>query len=147
MKPLSKEEEEFPIAYSIMMYHAPVMLERLLRAIYRPQNYYCIHVDLTADPKVYSAVEAIAACFDNVILPTRRVDVAWSTYTELETDLICMEYLWQYKDWLYFINLTGEEFPLRTNLELVRIFKILNGANAVGAQTKMQVYFVDDKPF
>ena len=110
MKPLSKEEEEFPIAYSIMMYHAPVMLEWLLRVFYRPQNCCCIHVDLTADPKVYSAVEAIAACFDNVILPTRRVDVVWSTYTELETDLICMEYLWQYKDWLYFINLTGEEF-------------------------------------
>ena len=112
------------------------MFERLLRAIYRPQNYYCIHVDLTADPMVYSAVEAVAACFDNVMLASYRLDVQWSSYTVLEPDLICMEQLWKYKDWFYFINLTGEEFPLRTNLELVRIFKILDGANAVAAQTR-----------
>ena len=29
----------------------------------------------------------------------------------------------------YFINLTGQEFPLKTNGEIVEILKILNGAN------------------
>ena len=31
----------------------------------------------------------------------------------------------------YFINLTGQEFPLKTNGELVEILKTLNGSNVV----------------
>ena len=44
-KPLNSQEESFPIAYSIVMYKDPAQVERLLHAIYRPQNHYCIHVD------------------------------------------------------------------------------------------------------
>lgn len=45
MDPLTKEERDFPIAYSIATYKNPKQFEILLRAIYRPQNVYCIHVD------------------------------------------------------------------------------------------------------
>ena len=44
-KPLNSQEESFPIAYSILVYKDPEQVERLLHAIYRPQNHYCIHVD------------------------------------------------------------------------------------------------------
>ena len=44
-KPLNSQEESFPIAYSIVVYKDPEQVERLLHAIYRPQNHYCIHVD------------------------------------------------------------------------------------------------------
>ena len=44
-KPLNSQEESFPIAYAIVMYKDPEQMERLLHAIYRPQNHYCIHVD------------------------------------------------------------------------------------------------------
>ena len=38
----------------------------------------------------------------------------------------------------YFINLTGQEFPLRTNLELVRIARIFNGSNDIaGSRTRL----------
>lgn len=42
---MSREEEEFPLAYSILMYKDIEQMERLLRTIYTPQNAYCIHVD------------------------------------------------------------------------------------------------------
>ena len=39
-----------------------------------------------------------------------------------------MKDLWKrYKNWKYFINLTGQEFPLRTNNELVEILKTYKG--------------------
>ena len=44
-KPLNFQEESFPIAYAIVVYKDPWQIERLLHAIYRPQNHYCIHVD------------------------------------------------------------------------------------------------------
>ena len=41
--------------------------------------------------------------------------------------------------WKYFINLTGQEFPLKTNLELVRILKSLDGANSMDGSKEKQV--------
>ena len=45
----SNEEAEFPLSFSILAYHYVEQVERLLRAIYRPQNVYCIHIDVRAD--------------------------------------------------------------------------------------------------
>ena len=42
----TKEEQNYPIAFTIMIYKDIEQVYRLLRAIYRPSNYYCIHVDL-----------------------------------------------------------------------------------------------------
>ena len=44
-------ETAFPIAYSILFYKELEQVEYLLRAIYRPQNVYCLHLD-----KFYSKV-------------------------------------------------------------------------------------------
>ncbi|KAH9514867.1 Beta-1,3-galactosyl-O-glycosyl-glycoprotein beta-1,6-N-acetylglucosaminyltransferase [Bulinus truncatus] len=49
MCPLTSEEEDFPIAFTMLAYKDVEMVERLLRSIYRPQNYYCIHVDKKSD--------------------------------------------------------------------------------------------------
>ena len=136
LKSMTSEEEHFPIAYSILMFKDVNQVERLLRAIYRPQNYYCIHVDKKASQNTSSAIRSIANCFTNVFLTSRSVDVRWGAFTVLEPELICMEELWRYRKWKYFINLTGQEFPLKTNLDLVRILKAYNGANDVEAVTQ-----------
>lgn len=131
MKPVSEEESQFSIAFSIMMYKDADMAMRLLRAIYRPQNYYCIHVDKKAPGQLHKNMAAIASCFQNVFIASHSVDVVWGNFTNLEADLICMKDLWKYTDWRYFINLTGQEFPLKTNWDLVKILKAFNGSNDV----------------
>ena len=40
-----------------------------------------------------------------------------------------MQYLWAAKSWKYYINQTGQEFPLKTNLKIVEILQAMNGAN------------------
>ena len=136
LQPVSKEEAEFPLAFSILMYKDLDQVERLVRAIYRPQNYYCIHVDASVKPYIYENMKAFAQCFPNVFLSKERSRVRWATYTVLEPEIFCMKELLKYKRWKYFINLTGQEFPLHTNLDLVRILTILNGANIVGSSRK-----------
>ncbi|CAG5133381.1 unnamed protein product, partial [Candidula unifasciata] len=130
------EETAFPIAYSIMMYRDADQAERLLRAIYRPHNYYCIHVDAKSDQKIHVAMKAIAGCLPNVFLCSKQNIVDWAKFNSLEPWLYCMQDLWKFS-WRYFINLTGQEFPLKTNLQLVRILKALNGANVVDATTSV----------
>ncbi|XP_064599694.1 beta-1,3-galactosyl-O-glycosyl-glycoprotein beta-1,6-N-acetylglucosaminyltransferase-like [Liolophura sinensis] len=134
--PLSSAEEEFPIAFSVLMYKDIEQSERLLRAIYQPQNHYCIHVDKKSPQILHEGMSAIARCFHNVFIVRNPVTVRWGCSTVLEPDLLCMRQLWPYKNWKYFINLTGQEFPLRTNLELVEILKAYKGANNIEGTRK-----------
>ena len=127
----TEEERNFPIAYSILMFEHVEQTERLLRAIYQPQNIYCIHVDAKAHPNVRAAMQAIAGCFENVFIASRMIDVTWAWFPVLEAEVVCMRDLWKYRMWRYFINLTGREFPLRTNSELVQILKAYDGGNDV----------------
>ncbi|KAK2158184.1 hypothetical protein LSH36_175g05014 [Paralvinella palmiformis] len=134
-KPVSDEEERYPIAYVIQIYKDLVQIERLLMAIYRPQNWYCINVDLSTGEDVHIGMIAIASCFDNIVI--NSVDVVWGRISLVEADLTCMQLLYnKNKDWKYLITLAGQMFPLKTNLDMVRIFKSLNGSNAVAAITK-----------
>ena len=57
------------------MYTDAEQVERLLRAIYRPQNIYCIHVDRKSPSHVHNAMRAIANCFPNVFIASRSVNV------------------------------------------------------------------------
>jgi len=130
MWPVNHEEAEFPIAYSVLMYKDVEQFERLLRAIYRPQNLYCIHVDQKSPADIHKAVISIAQCFENIFVLQPSVDVYWGTFSVLEPELECMKRLLQRsKKWRYFINLTGQEFPLKTNWQIVRILKAFNGSN------------------
>jgi len=137
MQPLSGEEAAFPLAFSIVMFRDVELFERLLRAIYRPQNFYCVHVDKKSASAIHKAVAAIASCFSNVFIAPYVVDVQWGTYTVLEPEIICMEALLSHsRKWRYFINLTGQEFPLKTNWDIVKILKVLRGANNIEGTIK-----------
>ena len=132
MSSLTKLEADFPIAYSLLMFKDVQQAELLLRAIYRPQNIYCIHVDNKSDDDIFVVMKKISDCFENVFMAPERIDVRWGTFSVLEPELVCMEELLKrHKNWKYFINLTGQEFPLRTNYELVRILMTYNGANDI----------------
>ena len=127
---VTKIEQDFPIAFSIMMFKDVEQTERLLRTIYRPQNYYCIHVDAKSGNGTFLAMQSIANCFPNVILASHRSDVRWGTFTVLEPEVTCMRDLTRWR-WKYFINLTGQEVALKTNFQIVKILKSFDGANDV----------------
>lgn len=131
--PLSKEEAEFPLAFSIAMYTDIEQVERLLRAIYQPQNIYCIHIDLKSSVSLHRTMHHLANCFPNVFIASNQDKIKWGDVSVLLPAINCMRDLieYHYGKWKYFINLTGQEMPLRTNYELVRIAKIFNGSNDI----------------
>ncbi|XP_057686710.1 beta-1,3-galactosyl-O-glycosyl-glycoprotein beta-1,6-N-acetylglucosaminyltransferase-like [Corythoichthys intestinalis] len=132
--PLSQEEEDFPIAYSIVLHHKMQSFERLLRTIYAPQNVYCIHVDRKAAPSFFAAVSSVASCFPNVFLVSRREYMIYNGWSRVQADLNCMAELNASSvPWKYFLNLCGQDFPLKTNLEIVRALRALDGRNSLGS--------------
>ena len=144
LKALSKNEEDFPIAFSINIYKDVEQFERLLRAIYRPQNFYCIHVDKKSPSIFLRAVKKISSCFSNVFVASEIIKVIWGESSILQSQLICMKDLWKRSNaWKYLMNLTGQEFPLKTNNELVDILQKLKGKSIVkGGYPSKQWYYL-----
>jgi hypothetical protein len=137
LHPVNQEEEEFPLAYTIIMHVDPTQAERHLRAIYRPQNLYCIHIDKKSNALIHSIMNNIANCFDNVFIASTVHDVIWGTYTILEPEFTCMkDFLKDSRPWKYFINTCGQEFAIKTNLEIVRILKAYNGSNDIQGELR-----------
>ncbi|KAM4035271.1 beta-1,3-galactosyl-O-glycosyl-glycoprotein beta-1,6-N-acetylglucosaminyltransferase 3-like [Anomaloglossus baeobatrachus] len=127
---LSEEERDYPIAYSMVIHDNIEMFERLLRSIYMPQNVYCIHVDNKSSETFFEAVKAIASCLPNVFVSSKRECVVYASWSRVQADLNCMEDLLNSSvDWKYLINTCGTDFPLKTNAEIVKKLKLLNGKN------------------
>ncbi|CAL8080819.1 unnamed protein product [Calicophoron daubneyi] len=129
------EEEDFPLAFSILVHKDLSRAIRLISAIHRPHNYYCIHVDRKTPVDYSLALQNVTDCLGSNIYfvpDEQRVNVHRATLSVLEPELICARYLLSaHKKWKYWINLTGQEFPLRTNWELVSALQAFDGINLV----------------
>lgn len=116
----TSEEKNFPVAYSLVNFNDFAQFERLFHAIYRPQNAYCLHVDEQSSIEFKTGIDRLVKCFPNFITSSRSVvNVKRGTWSALEADLICMkDLLDRFPDWKYLINLSPQDFPMRTNLEV-----------------------------
>lgn len=133
--PLSKEERDFPIAYSMVIHEKIEMFERLLRAIYAPQNIYCVHVDQKSTEEFQKAVEAIVSCLPNVFVASKLERVVYASWSRVQADLNCMkDLLGSHIQWRYLLNTCGTDFPIKTNWEIVQTLKFLNGRNSLESE-------------
>lgn len=120
-RPLSDEEESYPIAFIVTVHKELELFLRLLRAIYMPQNVYCIHVDAKAPWEYQAAVRRLVSCFQNAFLSSRSETVTYAGFSRLQADLNCMKDLVKSNiGWRKVVNLCGQDFPIKSNLELVQ---------------------------
>lgn len=123
-RPLSREEEDYPLAFIVTVHKELELLVRLLRAIYNPQNVYCIHVDAKAPVEYQKAVNRLVSCLPNVFRSSRSETVTYAGFSRLQADLNCMRDLVRSKiNWKKVVNLCGQDFPVKSNLELVLYMK------------------------
>nr|XP_048695787.1 N-acetyllactosaminide beta-1,6-N-acetylglucosaminyl-transferase isoform X2 [Caretta caretta] len=128
--PLSAEEAAFPLAYIITLHKEFDTFERLFRAIYMPQNVYCVHVDEKAAAQFKKDVETLLNCFPNAFLASKNEPVIYAGISRLQADLNCMKDLLESRvRWKYLLNMCGQDFPLKTNKEIVRHLKGYKGKN------------------
>lgn len=129
-KLVSREEKGFPIAYSLVVHKDAIMVERLIHAIYNPHNIYCIHYDHKSPDTFKVAMNNLAKCFSNIFIASKLEAVEYAHISRLQADLNCLSDLLKSSvQWKYVINLCGQDFPLKSNFELVSELKKLNGAN------------------
>uniref|UniRef100_A0A8C4IZ65 GCNT2 transferase n=1 Tax=Dromaius novaehollandiae TaxID=8790 RepID=A0A8C4IZ65_DRONO len=127
---LSVEEVSFPLAYIMTLHKEFETFERLFRAVYMPQNIYCVHVDQKAPAAFKQAVQRLVGCFPNAFLASKRERVVYGGISRLRADLNCMrDLLASAVPWQYLLNTCGQDFPLKTNWEIVRFLKGFRGKN------------------
>ena len=130
---VSQEELDFPIAFSLVVYNRPQQIVRLLKAIYRPHNLYCIHADARQGEEFADIFRGISGCLGNVFVASRLEEVYYEHHTILDAQLNCLRDLRNFNSsrWKYAINLCGKELPLKTNREIVSSLRTLNGVSGV----------------
>ena len=130
--PVTKEEMQLPIAYAFTVYKGARLFERILQAIYMPNNVYCIHIDKKAPEVFRIAIKAMIRCLPNVFIPAKSADVIWGHFSVVEAQLNCMEELLQPPvKWKYYISLVGQDFPLYDNKQIVRALQSLKNNNSI----------------
>lgn len=106
---VSEEEENYPIAYTILAHHYTEQLLLLLAEIYSPQNVYCIHIDSKSEQSMVEAIRLVIKCFPNVLLASKRENVTYASFSRLQADINCMKDLLQSPiKWKHLINLCGQ---------------------------------------
>ncbi|KFO33783.1 N-acetyllactosaminide beta-1,6-N-acetylglucosaminyl-transferase isoform X1 [Fukomys damarensis] len=129
-RPLSEEEAAFPLAYVMVIHKDFGTFERLFRAVYMPHNVYCVHVDAKSSVEFKSSVQRLLSCFSNAFLASKMEPVVYAGFSRLQADLNCLRDLVASQvPWKYVINTCGQDFPLKTNREIVQYLKGFRGKN------------------
>lgn len=101
------------IAYFILVHRYPGQFKRLFKAIYSASNEYLIHVDKRAGPALKQEVAAFLADYPNASL-LKSQNIVWGGYSMVAAELRGMKQLLkQSLSWDHYINLSGQDFPLK----------------------------------
>ncbi|KAI6184987.1 Glycosyl transferase, family 14-containing protein [Aphelenchoides bicaudatus] len=144
LKPMSKQEEEFPLAYAQNAFKDYRFLEMILSTTYAPQNFYCYSIDGNADKLFRKRMTDLASCFPNVHITDFKAKMDSNGHNTNAHHMACIEWLAsKRKQWKYVMLLQNYDVPLKTNEELVQIFKWYNGTNDIATQIRRQCQWFD----
>ncbi len=116
------------IAYFILVHRFPEQFKRLFKAIYHPENYYLIHLDKKTGIDIYSDIEDFLADFPSTYI-LESENVVWGGYSMVQAELKGMKYLLNLNvQWDFFINLSGQDYPLKSQ-KIIRDYLTKNKGN------------------
>jgi hypothetical protein len=113
------------IAYFILVHRLPEQFKRMFRAVYDPANHYLIHVDKSSGIEIGESISTFLADYPNATI-LKSKPALWGGYSLVEAELRGMAKLLEMgKDWTHFINLSGQDFPLKSQA-FIRAFLARN---------------------
>ncbi|CAF1397782.1 unnamed protein product [Didymodactylos carnosus] len=114
VQPVTQMEQNFSLAYTILVYQNLYQFQVLLRLIYRVSNYYCIHVDKDAPSFIYNYAKKASECLKNIYEAPDRIHVVWSEFSTLQAERTCQIFLLEnFPGWKYYMNLGKYTIKLR----------------------------------
>ncbi|XP_068606122.1 xylosyltransferase 2 isoform X2 [Brachionichthys hirsutus] len=141
---LTNVENPVRVVFVLMVHgRASRQLRRLIKAIYHHDHYYYIHVDERFS-YLHREVLQIVQQYPNVKVTPWRMVTIWGGASLLKAYLRSMQDLLSMPDWEwdFFINLSGTDFPIRTNDELVVFLSQQKDKNFLKSHGRENVRFV-----
>lgn len=106
------------IAYLILVHRYPNQFKRLFRAIYHPASYYLVHVDKGSGVGLQTEIQDFLSSFANASL-LKSQSILWGGYSMVDAELRGIKELLKIgSDWEFFINLSGQSFPLKSQTHI-----------------------------
>ena len=106
------------IAYLILAHRYPGQFKRLFRAIYHPANYYLVHVDKRSGVGLQTEIQDFLSSFANASL-LKSQSTLWGGYSLVDAELRGIKELLKIgSEWEFFINLSGQDFPLKSQTHI-----------------------------
>lgn len=100
------------IAYFLLVHQYPHLFKRMFRAIYVPENVYLVHIDKKSDASLHQEIRSFLSSYRNVRMMQPR-DCIYCGYSMVDIELKAMKELLN-EDWDFFMNLSGQDFPLKS---------------------------------
>ncbi|WP_066440822.1 beta-1,6-N-acetylglucosaminyltransferase [Chryseobacterium sp. CCH4-E10] len=117
------------IAYFIMIHHKPDVFRAMFEKIYTRDQFYLIHIDRKAKEEVTEEIQLYLMQYANVFI-LESMNIVPGGFSMIQAELNAMEYLLNVnKDWDYFINLSGEDYPLKSQNIIRQFLTANNGRN------------------
>uniref|UniRef100_A0A3Q3XP95 Xylosyltransferase 1 n=1 Tax=Mola mola TaxID=94237 RepID=A0A3Q3XP95_MOLML len=132
------------IAFVLVVHgRASRQFHRLFKAIYHTSNYYYIHVDQRSN-YLHREVLSLASQYPNVRVTPWRMSTIWGGASLLTMYLRSMEDLLKMTDWSwdFFINLSGADYPIRTNEQLVAFLSKYRNMNFIKSHGRDNARFI-----
>jgi len=121
-------KEQATIAYFILVHRFPEQFKRLFKAIYHPDNYYLVHLDKKTGIEICEDIQDFLTDFPNTYI-LESENVVWGGYSMVQAELNGMQYLLDINaEWDFFINLSGQDYPLKSQ-KIIREFLTNNKGN------------------
>ncbi|WP_205926658.1 beta-1,6-N-acetylglucosaminyltransferase [Rhizobium sp. P28RR-XV] len=106
------------IGYLVLVHRYPDQFKRLFRAIYNDQNHYVVHVDKNSGADLETEIRDFLLPYANVEM-IRSEKAIWGGYSLVDAELRGMERLLEMGEWGHFINLSGQDLPLKPQKQIM----------------------------
>ena len=115
------------IAYCLLVHKNPKQVSRLLHRIYSPSDYFYVHAFTTQDSPPRGSWPQVVAEFGSNVTLRSKYGSSRGSFSLVEATLEAMDYLSHYQ-YDYFVNLSGQCYPLRSTEDIRRKLGSTNAA-------------------
>eukprot|EP00002_Diphylleia_rotans_P038988 TRINITY_DN8943_c0_g1_i3.p1 TRINITY_DN8943_c0_g1~~TRINITY_DN8943_c0_g1_i3.p1 ORF type:complete len:728 (+),score=104.72 TRINITY_DN8943_c0_g1_i3:51-2234(+) len=123
------------IAYLLMAHNSFSWIQRLVQSIYDPENYYYIHIDIGPESDqnraLFEKVKKSFGKYRNVIVMDHRLRVRWGGSSIVAVQLAGIIQALSNSEWDYWINLSENDYPLKSQAHIRKYLSNYPGKNFV----------------
>ena len=108
-----------PLAFLILAHRNPAQVARLFSALYHREDTFVLHFDSRASAELHTLGAHLDGGYPNVhLLPSRAI--IWAGPQMAEVQVEAMQVALEHGTrWTHFLNLTGQDFPLKSRAEML----------------------------